>query len=103
MSRKFYKHKLLFDENMPARTKLPRLNGLFNIKHIRDDLHKDGLPDDEVYKLAIKLNRLIVTFNGDDFRNFAQNSELTGIIHVSDTIKNDHIDTKLTSLFLKSS
>ena len=44
----FYKHKLLLDENMPPRLEFPRLNGLFDVKHIRDDLGSGGLLDPEV-------------------------------------------------------
>jgi len=51
----FYKHKLLLDENMPPRLEFPRLNGLFDVKHVRDDLNSGGLPDPQVYALAVKL------------------------------------------------
>ena len=55
----FYKHKLLFDENMPSRVEFPRLNGLFDVKHVRDDLGSGGIADPDVYALAVKLQRLI--------------------------------------------
>jgi len=74
MPRKFYKFKLLLDENMPPRQRLPRLNSRFDVKHIRDDLNQSGLKDQPVYTLASKLNRLIITFNGDDFVNIAGNT-----------------------------
>jgi hypothetical protein len=61
MAYRFHKHKLLLDENMSSRLKFPRLNGLFDVKHVRDDLNKSGLPDKEVYALAVALKRLIVT------------------------------------------
>ena len=69
MSRKVYKFKLLLDENMPPRQRFPRLNSRFDVKHIRDDLDQSGLKDPPVYALATRLNRLIITFNGDDFVN----------------------------------
>ena len=59
MPRKFYKFKLLLDENMPPRQRFPRLNSRFDLKHIRDDLNQTGLKDPPVYALAGKLNRLI--------------------------------------------
>jgi hypothetical protein len=49
MVRTFYKHKLLFDEGFPPRWYFPRLNERFDVKHIKDDFRKIGLPDSEVY------------------------------------------------------
>ncbi len=54
MTKPFHKHKVLLDENMPARQAFPRLNELFDVKHIRDDLNSGGLSDQEVYNLAKK-------------------------------------------------
>jgi hypothetical protein len=103
MPRKFYKFKLLLDENMPPRQRFPRLNSRFDVKHIRDDLHQLGLKDPPVYALAGKLNRLIITFNGDDFINMVNQSTETGVINVSANLRYDQIDTKLTALLTKSS
>ena len=103
MPRKFYKFKLLLDENMPPRQRFPRLNSRFDLKHIRDDLNQTGLKDPPVYALAGKLNRLIITFNGDDFKNMAAQSTQTGVINLSTNLRNDQIDTKLTALLTKSS
>ena len=83
MGHRFYKHKLLLDENMPHRLEFPRLNGLFDVKHVRDDLKSGGLPDPQVYDLAAKLQRLIVTFNARVFKSLATGSLDTGIIGVS--------------------
>jgi predicted nuclease of predicted toxin-antitoxin system len=52
MSKPFYKHKLLFDENMPPRTHYPRLNAHFDVKHVSHDYQKEGIPDAAVYTLA---------------------------------------------------
>lgn len=102
MPRKFYKFKLLLDENMPPRHRFPRLNSRFNVKHIRDDLNRNGLKDQPVFILAAKLNRLIITFNGADFVKLANKSRKTGIINISANLRYDQIDTKLTSLLTKS-
>jgi len=88
---------------MPPRQRFPRVNSRFDTKHIRDDLHQAGLKDPPVYTLAQKLNRLIVTFNGDDFKNMVQQSTQTGVINISPNLRNDQIDTKLTALLTKSS
>ena len=103
MPRKLYKFKLLLDENMPPRQRFPRLNSRFDLKHIRNDLHQAGLKDPPVYSLAGKLNRLIITFNGDDFKNMVAQSTQTGVINLSTNLRNDQIDTKLTALLTKSS
>src|SRR5258706_2202780 len=95
-------HKILFDENMPNRLKLSRLNGIFNILHIRDDLKKTGLKDPEVYALAKVNKRILITFNGDDFRKLVNKTDEIGVISVPATMPLEKIDRKLNSLFVKS-
>jgi uncharacterized protein DUF5615 len=65
---------------MPPRQRFPRLNSRFDVKHIRDDLNQAGLKDPPVYALASELNRLIITFNGDDFKNMVDQNSETGVI-----------------------
>jgi predicted nuclease of predicted toxin-antitoxin system len=103
MPKRFYKHKLLLDENMPSRQDFPLLNELFDVKHIRDELHKEGLLDQQVYGLAIQLQRLIVTYNIKHFRKLATQSLKSGVIGVSAHLSFEQIDTKLTALLVKSS
>jgi Domain of unknown function (DUF5615) len=102
MAHRFHKHKLLLDENISSRLKFPRLNGLFDVKYVRDDLNKRGLPDEEVYALAVALKRLIVTFNARDFKQLASGSLESGVIAVSPHLSSHQIDTKLTALLVKS-
>ena len=87
---------------MPARTKFPRLNSRYDLKHQRDDFHFTGLLDPDVYTFACKTQRLILTFNGDDFKPLAVKSQETGIIFLSDNLPDDRIDSKLTALLSKS-
>lgn len=94
---------MLLDENMPFRQDFPLLNELFDVKHIRDDLHKDGLADPQVYALAVQLKRLIVTYNIKDFKKLAVQSMNSGVIGVSAHLSFQQIDTKLTALLVKSS
>jgi predicted nuclease of predicted toxin-antitoxin system len=103
MPKKFYKFKLLLDENMPPRQRFPRLNSRFDVKHIRDDFNQLGLKDPIVYELAAKRNRLIITFNGTDFKKLVGKSAQTGVINISANLRYEQIDTKLTSLLTKSS
>jgi predicted nuclease of predicted toxin-antitoxin system len=102
MPKRFHKHKLLLDENMPERSMFPRLNALFDVKHIRDDLNSGGFSDPQVYDLAMKLKRLIVTFNARDFKKLASRSKATGVIGRSANLAPSHVDTKLTTLLTKS-
>src|SRR3712207_6597685 len=103
MPKRFYKFKLLLDENMPPRQRFPRLNSRYDVKHIREDLNTTGLKDPPVYDLAQTLNRVIITFNGDDFKKLVGQSTQTGVINISQNLRNDQIDTKLTALLTKSS
>ncbi len=88
---------------MPPRLEFPRVNGLFDVKHVRDDLKSAGLPDPDIDTLAAKLQRLIVTFNAKDFKELAIRSQNTGIIGVSAHLSSHQIDTTLTALLVRSS
>lgn len=101
MVHKLHKHKILLDENMPNRIKLSRLNGIFDIVHVRDDLKKAGVKDPEVYKLAKRLKRILITFNGHDFKKLLQKDDGIGVISVPATMPEDQIDKKLTALFIQ--
>lgn len=100
--RKPPKYKILLDENFPPRTYLKRLNSRFNLKHLKHDLNKGGLSDPDIYKLAEGLERIIVTFNDKDFKDWAVKSKKTGIIGVSSSLSSEQIDKKLTAFLLKS-
>ncbi len=63
MPKPFYKHRTLLDEQLLHRRMYPLLNERFDVKHIRDDLHLEGLPDPQVYELAVSQDRLILTKN----------------------------------------
>jgi predicted nuclease of predicted toxin-antitoxin system len=102
MTKRFHKCKLLLDENMPARTKFPRLNSRYDLKHLRDDFHITDMLDPSVYEFAQKEKRLIPTFNGDDFKPLAIKSRDTGILFISDNLSDERIDSKLTALLSKS-
>ena len=100
MPKPFYKHKTLLDEHLYHRRKYPLLNEHFDVKHIRDDLHLDGLPDPQVYELARKQGRIILTKNVKDFRRLLQDDS-PGVIGIPETWTTDRIDTKLTALLMK--
>lgn len=101
MSSPHFKPKLLLDENMPPRTKFPRTNERFDIKHIVADLHHSGISDQDVHKLACQEKRLIATFNYEDFQKIASN-ENSGIVGLSPNLSNEEIDKKLCALLIKN-
>jgi Domain of unknown function (DUF5615) len=103
MPKKLHKHKLLLDEMMPSRKTFPRLNALFDVKHIRDDFKSAGVPDQQVYEIAEKSKRLIITNNVKHFKVQASKSQETGIIGVSPHLQPHQVDAKLTALLRRSS
>src|SRR6266705_755790 len=100
MPKPFYKHKILLDEHLYHRRVYPLLNAHFDVKHIRDDLHLDGLPDPQVYELARKQGRIILTKNVTDFRALLREAS-PGIIGIPETWSASRIDTKLTALLMR--
>jgi len=102
MSKKLHKHKLLLDENISPRTAFPRLNSIFDVKHVRDDLQRGGLSDPQVYTLAVAHQRILVTYNIKHFQPLAGSKEDAGIIGISANLSPLQIDTKLTALLRRS-
>lgn len=90
------KCKLLLDENIPPRRNLVRLNSRFILEHIREDYHKSGISDREVFAIAEKEGKIIVTFNEKDFA--ANHRKKSGLIALSPNLTTEEIDTKITSL-----
>ena len=101
MPRAFYKHKLLFDENMPPRQQYPRLNEHFDVKHVSHDYNKGGAPDEEVYKMACEQRRIIITINRYDFTKLVSTKDDYGVITVPDGPAAARTDNKLTSLLMR--
>jgi predicted nuclease of predicted toxin-antitoxin system len=102
MPKAFHKHKILLDENMRPRTRFPRLNSRFDVKHIREDFKRGGISDAEVYQFAVKQNRILVTYNTKHFRLLAGTMQDAGIIGVSAHLTTPQVDTKLTALLMRS-
>lgn len=103
MPPRFYKYKLLLDEGLSPKKSYPRTNSRYDLKHIKHDFHKGGVSDKEVYYLAVKEKRLIVTHNIDDFRILARKNKNTGVIGIVQGIAPEELDKKLNSLLIKSS
>jgi predicted nuclease of predicted toxin-antitoxin system len=101
MPKAFYKHKLLFDENMPPRQRFPRLNSRFDVKHVSHDYNKGGIADEEVYKMAYEQGRIVITINRDDFAKLLGAKDDCGVIAVPDGPAATQTDTKLTALLMQ--
>ncbi len=103
MPPKFYKHKILLDEGLYPRKYLRRINSRYDVKHIKHDLKKAGIEDIEIYNIAVKQKRVIITYNARDFRKMAKRSKSTGVIGVSQGLAPEQLDTRLNSLLSRSS
>ncbi len=100
MPKPFYKHKTLLDEHLLHRRLYPLLNAHFDVKHSRGDLHLAGLPDPQVYELAVKQGRIMLTTNIKHFRPLLRD-DCPGIIGIPGAWLPGRIDTKLTALLMK--
>lgn len=92
----------MLDENFVIRSALPLINRRYDAKHIAADLNAAGLSDPEVYKLAIKENRLLITYNVKDFEVLLKSDPRSGIIGVSANLSLIQVDKKLTALLNKA-
>ncbi len=92
------RYKLLLDENISPRDRFSILNNRHSIRHLVHDLDKSGISDEDVYALAKKEKRLILTFNRKHFETMAPNSKDTGIIAISTNVSDEQIDKKVTAL-----
>src|SRR4051794_28105409 len=101
MPKPFYKHKLLFDENMTPRRQYPRLNEHFDVKHVSRDYKKSGISDEAVYTMACQEGRIIVTINRDDFERLVGTSDDCGVIAVADGPAAARTDPKLAALLMR--
>lgn len=71
------------------------------MKHVRDDLNHGGDPDPNVYDLAVAQGRIIVTVNGQDFRELVGTQDDAGVIDLPANWPRAQVDTKLTALLMR--
>lgn len=83
---------------MPHRSYLPSLNERFDVKHVVGDCHQPALSDPQVYELAKREKRLLVTYNVKDFAPLASRSKETGVIAIPPHMSPQQIDTKFSAL-----
>lgn len=89
------------DEGLYPRKSLPRINNRHSVEHIKHDLNSPGIKDKEVYEIAVRQKRIIVTYNTRDFKNLAKLNKNSGVIGVGQRLTPEQLDTKLNSLLSK--
>ncbi len=101
MTKRFYKHKLLFDENMLLRTAFHELNEHCDVKHVDHDLRRRGASDPEVYALGQRLGRIIITLNVRHFKDLVGTKEAAGVIGIPPHWPTSRIDSTLSALLMR--
>src|SRR5664280_93372 len=100
MPKRFYKHKLLLDEQLPPRQNFAHLNEHFDVKHIKHDFRLGGIDDQPIFELSCEQYRIILTINVKDFRPMIR-EDTPGVIGIPETWTVGQLDTKLTALLMK--
>ncbi|MCR4277967.1 MAG: DUF5615 family PIN-like protein [Candidatus Berkelbacteria bacterium] len=91
------KPKFLLDEGLPRKSSFPTLNEYCSVKHINHDYHLSGAKDRQVYELALRDGRLLVTLNTKDFTPLLSENR-PSIISLTPNISNTKADQKILSL-----
>ena len=98
-----FPHKLLCDEGILYRQALLQTQKRFDIKNVESDLRLSNLADDDLFALAAREGRLILTDNERDFSKLANWETLTGVIFVDGDNRYSDVDGKLLNLLERSS
>lgn len=99
---KHYRHKVLLDEGLYQRKFLLRTNSRHNLRHIKHDLNRGGIKDEEVHEIAAQQKRIIVTYNINDFKKLATKNKDCGVIGVTQGMSIEQLDKKLSALLNRS-
>jgi predicted nuclease of predicted toxin-antitoxin system len=102
MSKRYYKYKLILDENVPSRRRLASVNERYDVKHIRDDFHPEGTSDPEVYNRAVEQKRVLVTYNVKHFKPLAGSQDDCGIIGLPPNVPRQKLDLKLVAFLTRT-
>ena len=89
--------KLLLDEMLPRKDRFPQVNNYHNVRHIVHDLKKPGSSDEDVIKIANKLNRIVITKNIKDFRMLGEKYKVD-IFGVTETIPFERLDKRISAI-----
>lgn len=90
------KFRLLLDAAFAAPMIFQRLKKKANLAHVVHDLRLSRqASDEEIYELAVKENRLVVTINFKDFKKLVRRGK-PGVIVIPPYLSNEDIDVKLS-------
>src|SRR3989344_7024080 len=87
---------LLLDEMLPRREKYPQLNNYHNVRHIVHDLKKEGISDEELIRIAKKLDKIILTKNIKHLRDLGTKHKVD-IIGATETLTPEKLDKKIVA------
>ncbi len=89
------KFKILLDAAFASVQAFPRLSRKANLAHVVHTYHLSKTStDEEIYQLATKENRFVVTINFKDFRKMVKRNG-PGIIGIESQLSNKEIDNKI--------
>ncbi len=90
------KFRFILDAAFAKSNQFPKLKKKVNLIHV---VHEGGLSpqssDKDIYQLAVKLNRFVITHD-DDFKEFVRRGK-PGILIIPPYLGNDAIDAMVTS------
>jgi predicted nuclease of predicted toxin-antitoxin system len=90
------KFRILLDAAFARPSKFSRLSKKANLAHV---VHDFGLSltaeDEEIYNLAVKENRFVLTINVKDFKKLVQPGK-PGILGIESQLSNEEIDKVVT-------
>ena len=90
------KFRFLLDSAFATSSTFPKLSKKSNLAHVVFDYHRSYQAEDkDIYELAIRENRFVITINFKDFRKLVKKDK-PGIIGIESQLTNEEIDKKIT-------
>ena len=91
------KFRILLDSAFAKPNSFPKLKRRANIAHAVYDcgLSKQA-EDEEIYQIAVRQNRFVLTVNFKDFKKLVKEGKV-GIIGIESQLSNDQVDKLVTS------
>ena len=91
-SKKKQKFRILLDSAFAQPKRFPRLSKKCNLKHpVHDYGFSPQTSDEDIYQLAIKTGRFVLTINFQDFKKLIKKNQ-PGIIGIESQLTNEEID-----------
>ena len=98
MSKKIRRFRLLFDSSFPRKEVLLRLSKKANISHVVQDYNYPNQSEDrDIFDLATKVDRFVVTVNKKHFKKFLDKIK-PGIVILPSGLSNEELEKSLIKL-----